>query len=79
MITWNNKRRGKTNIQQRSDKGLAIDSWCRAFLQAVVHHLDAMSLDHKFLLLIYENLAHFGRKKKQFTFKIRWVDILECE
>lgn len=61
MITWNNKRRGKTNIQQMSDKGLAIDSWCRAFLQAVVHHLDAMSLDHKFLLLIYENLV--GRKK----------------
>lgn len=61
MISWNNKRGGKANEQQRNDIGLATNSWCRVFSQ-VVHHLDATGLNNCDLLLVHDNLAYFGKK-----------------
>lgn len=49
--TWNNKRRGLANIQERLDRGIAKEEWRIRFPEAKISHLVALNSNHKPLLL----------------------------
>lgn len=53
-FTWNNKRGGLANIQERLDKGLANERWSLMFPEVNVTYLVALQSDHKLLLLQME-------------------------
>lgn len=50
-FTWNNKRSGKANIQERLDRGLINAEWRLLFPSAYISHLTALNSDHRPLLL----------------------------
>lgn len=50
-FTWNNKRRGLANIQEKLDRGMANEEWKFKFPKATITHLVALISDHKPLLL----------------------------
>lgn len=41
-FTWNNRREGVANIQERLDRGFANDCWKIQFPHATVTHLSAL-------------------------------------
>lgn len=51
VYTWNNKRGGLANIQERLDKGIANEEWKLMFPDAKITHLAALNSDHKLFLL----------------------------
>lgn len=51
QFTWNNKRGGLANIQERFDKGFANVEWKLLFLNTSISHLVALDSHHKSLLL----------------------------
>lgn len=69
--TWNNKRGGLTNIQERLDRELANELWRLQFHEAKIRHLVALNLDHKPLLL-HTNLS-LGDLPKPFRFESMWI------
>ncbi|KAK2647852.1 hypothetical protein Ddye_015341 [Dipteronia dyeriana] len=50
-LTWNNKRDGKWNIQERLDRYLPTNQWRDKFWNASVFHLGFNSSDHRPILL----------------------------
>lgn len=59
FFTWNNRRAGKANTQERLDRGLCNTQWRAIVLQTSIHHSPTYNSDHKPLLLysipIYKN------------------------
>lgn len=55
QFTWNNKRSGGANIQERLDRGFGNGQWRLLFPQAFIQHLPSLNSDHKPLLL---NTSH---------------------
>ncbi|KAK2648256.1 hypothetical protein Ddye_015745 [Dipteronia dyeriana] len=50
-LTWNNKRDGKHNIQERLDRFLANSGWKYHYRNAQVSHLGFYTSDHRSILL----------------------------
>lgn len=70
-FTWNNKRSGLANIQERLDRGFANSDWRVQFLNATITHLPIIQSDHKPLLVALnpptDNLL------KPFKFETMWI------
>lgn len=50
-FTWNNRRGGMANIQERLDRGFVNDAWRIRFPNATITHLPRIQSNHKPLLL----------------------------
>ncbi|KAK3193164.1 hypothetical protein Dsin_024474 [Dipteronia sinensis] len=73
-FTWNNKREGRKNIQERLDRFLADFLWRDRFPQVKVEHLGFHSSDHRPLLLHFDYDIHVVRGRgKGFKFKPFWL------
>lgn len=70
-FTWNNRRSGLANIQERLDRGFANANWRVMFPSATITHLPVIQSDHKPLLMQLnqrtENLP------KPFRFETMWI------
>lgn len=69
--TWNNKRGGLANIQERLDRGYANVAWKTRFPNAIINHLTALSSYHKPLLL--QTNPHVEALPKPFKFETMWI------
>lgn len=74
-FTWNNKRTGLRNIQQRIDRGVANSDWLTLFPHASITHLPIISSDHAPLLL---NTSTDNHNPKPFRFEDMWLDDKAC-
>lgn len=70
-FTWNNRRVGKANIQERIDRGFINGSWRLLFLQVFVTHLLALNSDHRPLLL--HTTPNQDSGPKPFKFESMWT------
>lgn len=73
--TWNNRRGGLANIQERLDRGFANAQWKLQFPNAYISHLTAHSSDHK-PLLINMSSSH-DNLPRPFKFESMWITHLE--
>lgn len=71
-FTWNNRRRGAANIQERLDRSFANAQWKILFPQASIVHLTAIHLDHKPLL--FNSNPNPYPLPKPFRFETMWID-----
>lgn len=69
--TWNNKRAGKENIQERLDRALINGEWRTRFPNAFISHLTGLNCDHRPLLLD-TNLKNTPTAKP-FRFETMWT------
>ncbi|KAL3634942.1 hypothetical protein CASFOL_021996 [Castilleja foliolosa] len=74
-FTWDNKRVGINNIQQRLDRGVGSSDWITLFPQAEIHHLTPISSDHAPILLI---TAPDEKIPIPFKFENMWTDDPSC-
>lgn len=74
--TWNNKRSGKANIQERLDRGVANDLWCTSFPHASILHLPALSSDHNPILL--NTNIQGSNVHRPFRFEPMWIEDPTC-
>lgn len=74
-FTWNNRRSGICNIQERIDRGLANDSWRILFPHANITHLVTIKSDHCPLLLQTSPPVH--HLPRPFRFESMWILHLE--
>lgn len=70
-FTWNNRRGGLANIQERLDRGFSNDKWKLQFPNASVTHLIACCSDHK-PLLITTRSSH-DNIPRPFKFESMWT------
>lgn len=70
-FTWNNRRSGLANIQERLDRGFANAEWRIMILNASIKHLPAIQSDHR-LLLLELNLT-IDNLSKPFKFESMWT------
>lgn len=68
--TWNNRRMGTANIQERLDRGLIIGTWRTCFPNAFITHLTTLNSDHRPLLLDTNPEIHPTRRP--FRFETMW-------
>ncbi|KAK1554997.1 hypothetical protein Q3G72_020206 [Acer saccharum] len=72
--TWNNKREGKDNIQQRLDRFLANQQWIDSFLQVTVKHLGFFVSDHRPILLEFDSDSRIQKgAERGFLFEPFWM------
>lgn len=74
-FTWNNKRSGLANVQQRIDRGVANSQWCVLFPRSSIFHLPAISSDHTPLIL---NSCISPDGRKPFRFEAMWTSDPTC-
>lgn len=72
MMTWNNRRDGTLNIQERIDRGLASASWLNTYPRASIQHLSDQGSDHRPLLLLLS--PQIFKSKGYFYFDARWTN-----
>ncbi|TXG64077.1 hypothetical protein EZV62_011071 [Acer yangbiense] len=79
-ITWNNRRDGVANVQERLDRILANCKWIDLFPGAKIQHLGFNSLDHCPLLVVFgEGSRGVNAKgKRAFKFEPFWLKEEEC-
>ncbi|TXG57064.1 hypothetical protein EZV62_018377 [Acer yangbiense] len=79
-MTWNNRRDGDNNVQERIDRMLADTAWIDLFPGARVQHLGYNSSDHRPLLLSFADGFQGARKtnRKPFKFEHFWLKEEEC-
>lgn len=70
-FTWNNKRPGRANIQERLDRGFANGQWRIIFPSTSISHLSAFNSNHKPLLI--DTFPPNPSKPKPFRFKAMWI------
>lgn len=70
-FTWNNRRGGHANIQERIGRGFAIDSWKILCSQAVIIHLLSLKYDHCPLLL--NTCPNRQNLSRPFRFESMWI------
>lgn len=71
-ITWNNKRGGMANIQERLDRGIANVEWKFLFPEAIIIHLPTFNSDHRPILLQTNPQMHHS--PKNFKFESMWIN-----
>ncbi|KAK3221474.1 hypothetical protein Dsin_008499, partial [Dipteronia sinensis] len=73
-LTWNNKRDGRMNIQERLDRFLADNQWRDRFLDIRVDHLGFNVSDHRMILLVCSTVpqVHQGLSRA-FRFEPFWL------
>ncbi|KAL3643388.1 hypothetical protein CASFOL_014203 [Castilleja foliolosa] len=69
-FTWNNKRSGVNNIQQRLDRGVGNMSWLSSYPLATIHHLIPISSYH--CPIILSTLPEV-RSPSPFRFENMWM------
>lgn len=69
-FTWNNKRVGKANIQERLDRGFANGAWKALFPTFSLTHLPAIKSDHRPILI---NTTPLNSRPKPFRFEAMWL------
>lgn len=70
-FTWNNRRGGTENIQERLDRCYANESWRLNFPRANILHLVALTSDHSPLLLNTHPPTEF--LPRPFRFETMWT------
>lgn len=70
-FTWNNKRGGCANIQERLDRSVVNEEWRLMFPEAKITHLTALQSDHR-LLLLHTNPPP-PSLPKPFKFESMWI------
>lgn len=70
-FTWNNRRAGKSNIQERLDRAFCNSTWRIQFPHTKVHHLPAFKSDHKPLLMFTR--PPYPSRPKPFRFQEMWT------
>ncbi|KAJ9140833.1 hypothetical protein P3X46_031430 [Hevea brasiliensis] len=70
-MTWNNRRDGAHNSQERIDQGLSSYHWLLAYLVAQIQRLNDLRSDHRPLLLSLD--PTIPKAKKHFRFDRRWI------
>ncbi|KAK2658475.1 hypothetical protein Ddye_005008 [Dipteronia dyeriana] len=74
FLTWNNRREGNSNLQERLDRFLADSRWRDMFGQAVVENLGFKSSDHRAILLRFKKeVNHYDRSHLSFRFEPLWL------
>lgn len=76
-FTWNNKRDGRANIQERLDRALVNTEWQGRFLNTKLNHLEQIGSDHCPLLLDCDFVQR--QIKKRFRFDNRWLANTDCK
>ncbi|KAK4833356.1 hypothetical protein QYF36_003358 [Acer negundo] len=76
-LTWNNKRDGVNNIQERLDRFLANKDWMNLFLYAGVKHLGYNNSDHMSILLNLRALDRGVMHKSELSFKFEHFWLME--
>ncbi|KAK3212206.1 hypothetical protein Dsin_016912 [Dipteronia sinensis] len=80
ILTWNNRKDGQSNIQERLDIFLADNQWRDRFDQVLVEHLGFQSSDHRPILLQFNRLGrpridkHLG-----FRFELYWLKEVDLD
>lgn len=69
--TWNNRRAGKANIQERLDRGFANGAWRLLFPTATITHFTALRSDHRPILLATS--LPTSSRPKPFRFEAMWT------
>ena len=78
--TWNNKRPGLENTQERLDRVVANTGWREKFHASSVFHLFSHASDHRPLLLhAKSDLRHRGKSTRSFRFEEAWLMRADCE
>lgn len=75
-FTWNNRRGGLSNIQERIDRGFANDAWRLLFPHVNITHLVALKSDHYPLLLQTSPPPQY--LSRPFRFESMWVATQEA-
>lgn len=75
-FTWNNKRGGLDNIQERLDRVMANAEWKIRFPNASRSHLPAVQYDHKPLLIYIR--SNNGILPRPFKFESMWTTHAEA-
>lgn len=71
-FTWNNRRSGHANIQERLDRSYVNATWKLNFAQSTVIHLPAIHSDHKPLLI--NTMPTSDSPPKPFCFEAMWIN-----
>ncbi|KAJ9169058.1 hypothetical protein P3X46_020526 [Hevea brasiliensis] len=74
-FTWNNKRGGNNNIQERINRALCSHDWLKWYPNSMLLRLDDGGSDHRLILLNTSN--DFPKPKAQFYFDVRWCGKLK--
>ncbi|XP_023882264.2 uncharacterized protein LOC111994610 [Quercus suber] len=78
--TWNNKRPGLENTQERLDRAMANTRWKEKFHASSVTHPFSYAFDHRPLLLHAKfDLRHCGKCTRSFRFEEAWLIRANCE
>lgn len=70
-FTWNNRREGKANIQERLVRGFANGAWRLLFPTASITHLSALQSNHRPLLI--NTNPPLSSRPKPFRFEVVWT------
>ncbi|TXG59697.1 hypothetical protein EZV62_014270 [Acer yangbiense] len=76
FLTWNNRREGRDNVQERLDRFLADSAWRDKFYNANVEHLGFNSSDHRAILLRLNRVPssrNFRGREIAFWFEPFWI------
>lgn len=76
-FTWNNKRLGDANIQERLNRAVANERWINLYPQAVLRHVLALKSNHRPLLLETNPINISG--PKPFIFLSLWLEYPHCK
>lgn len=79
-FTWNNKRLGLDNTQERLDRVVVNTGWREKFQDSSVTHLFSHASDHKPILLhAWYAQRYRGRSTRAFRFEEAWLTRDDCE
>lgn len=70
-FTWNNRRGGMANIQERLDRGFANSQWKLRYPNASITHLTALFSDHRPLL--FQTRTSTDNLPRPFKFESMWT------
>ncbi|KAL5738018.1 hypothetical protein ACOSP7_030779 [Xanthoceras sorbifolium] len=80
LFTWNNKRGGSRNVQERLDRFFATSQWVNLFSGIKVEHLGFMFSDHRPISAKFvcggSNIC--GGRDRKFRFEPFWLKDEEC-
>ncbi|KAL5783938.1 hypothetical protein ACOSQ2_006330 [Xanthoceras sorbifolium] len=80
LFTWNNKRGGSRNVQERLDRFFATSQWVNLFSGIKVEHLGFMFSDHRPISAKFvcggSNIS--GGRDRKFRFEPFWLKDEEC-
>ncbi|KAL5800890.1 hypothetical protein ACOSQ3_032522 [Xanthoceras sorbifolium] len=80
LFTWNNKRGGARNVQERLDRFFATSHWVNLFSGIKVEHLGFMFSDHRPISarFVYGGPNISGDRDRKFKFEPFWLKDEEC-